>query len=222
MLVFVDESGDSGMKNKRGSSNFFVIAAVLFLDNAEANKCDLRIAALRKECFGQKKMEFKFNACCASYRKRFLAGVIDQDFLYMAFVLNKASLSGPGFQFKNSFYKYPCKLLFENAKAYLSEATVIIDGSGDRVFRKQLQNYLKDKINTKERHIKKVKIEKSHKNNLLQLADMVAGSIGRYYQKNKKDRFDYRNIIQRAEIGVQVWPKNKPASLALAGTRTIR
>ncbi len=38
MLVFVDESGDSGMKGKEGSSALFVITAVLF----EENECQGR------------------------------------------------------------------------------------------------------------------------------------------------------------------------------------
>jgi hypothetical protein len=207
MLAFVDESGDAGMQKKVGSSEFFVICAVLFLDNADAHACDKRIDELRRECFRGKNIEFRFNKCCKAHRKLFLNGIMGHEFLYMAFVLNKAKLYGPGFKFKDPFYKYTCKLLFENAKPYLTNASVIIDGSGDRSFRKQLQRYLKEKINTDSQTIRKVKIEKSHKNNLLQLADMIVGSIARYYRKDKADRFDYRGIVGRAEIGVQVWPK---------------
>ena len=207
MLAFVDESGDAGMQKKVGSSEFFVICAVLFVDNNDAHACDLTIAGLRRECFGKKNSEFKFNKCCRAHRLKFLNSVIKHEFLYVPFVLNKNKLSGPGFKFKSPFYKYTCKLLFENAKAYLNEASVIIDGSGDRTFRKQLQIYLKEKINTDRKTIRKVKIEASHKNNLLQLADMIAGSVARSYRKNKTDRFDYRNVVQCAEVGCQMWPK---------------
>ena len=185
MLAFVDESGDAGMQKKYGSSEFFVYCAVLFFDNADAEACDKRIGELRQECFGNKNSEFKFNKCCCrAHRLRFLGEIARYDFLYLAFVLNKAKLYGPGFRFKEPFYKYTCKLLFENAKPYLRNASVIIDGSGDRVFRKQFQKYLKEKINTNRETISKVKIEKSHRNNLLQLADMVVGSVARYYRKD--------------------------------------
>jgi hypothetical protein len=33
MLVFVDESGDAGMKLGKGSSEFFIVTAVLFKSN---------------------------------------------------------------------------------------------------------------------------------------------------------------------------------------------
>jgi hypothetical protein len=208
MLVFVDESGDQGMQEKRGSSLLFIITAVIFLDNDDAQACDQKIDELRRRCFGNDHQEFKFNKCCYEHRLTFLNGIVGFDFLYLAFVLNKSKLHGPGFQQKDSFYKYPSKLLFENEKAYLSEATVVIDGSGNREFRRQLQTYLKRKINTEALTIRKVKTEASHANNLLQLADMVCGAVARSYREGKEDRFAYRKIIGRRELKIIFWPKN--------------
>lgn len=71
----------------------------------------------------------------------------------------------------------------------------------------QLQKYLKKKMNQgAERLIKKVKLQDSWKNNLLQLADMVAGSISRSLSA-KSDSDLYKGIIKHREIYVQVWPK---------------
>ncbi len=161
MLVFVDESGDPGVRQKRGSSALFIIAAVIFIENEDAHACDSKINELRRRCFGNNTTEFKFNKCCREYRLAFLEGIAGGEFLYLAFVLNKDKLFGPGFQNKDSFYKYTSKLLFENAKPYLADAAVTIDGSGNREFRRQLQSYLKRKINTDSETIRKVKIEAS-------------------------------------------------------------
>ena len=207
MLVFVDESGDQGMKQKPGSSALFVIAAVIFFAPEDANACDDKIQILRKTCFRTAATEFKFNKCCRDHRLAFLKGVSEQEFMYLAFVLNKNKLSGPGFQFKESFYKYASKLLFESAKDYLEGATVVIDGSGDRLFREQLQIYLKKKINTDAQVIQKVKIEASHKNNLLQLADMICGSVARSLRSDKTDCQVYREVLKKKEIAVKIWPK---------------
>jgi len=94
-------------------------------------------------------------------------------------VLNKKKLYGPGFQYKSPFYKYTVNLVFQNAKPYLRDAIVVIDRSGGQGFRKQLATYLKKKMNEKDglSLIKKVKTERSHNNNLLQLADMVCGAV---------------------------------------------
>ena len=37
MLVFIDESGDTGRKLEKGSSKFFVVALVIFEDHDEAS-----------------------------------------------------------------------------------------------------------------------------------------------------------------------------------------
>lgn len=209
MLVFVDESGDSGIKKKAGSSSLFVMAAVTFSDHDEATRCDQRIGDLRNECFGKKKLEFKFSKCCDDYREKFFSTVSGYDFFYLAFVLNKAKLYGPGFSYKSPFYKYTASLLFENARPYLRDASVVIDRSGEREFRKQLEKYLKNKVNAEKEIIRKVKTECSHSNNLLQLADMVCGAVARFHREDKSeaDRLRFRRMIAHRELDLQVWPK---------------
>jgi len=49
MLVFIDESGDPGLKIEKGSSRFFTIALVIFEDKEEALACDQRIKLLKRE-----------------------------------------------------------------------------------------------------------------------------------------------------------------------------
>src|SRR4051794_36625822 len=110
------------MKRKEGSSDLFIVAAVMFVDQEDADRCDKWISTCRDKCFNGKKREFKFNKSCDAHRREFLSGVSDFEFLYLGFVLNKARLWGEGFQYKESFYKYTCKLLFENAKPYLQDA----------------------------------------------------------------------------------------------------
>lgn len=209
MLVFLDESGDPGMKLAGGSSDLFIVTLVIFNDNEEAQATDDRIRLLRRELGVNEIFEFKFNKMNRGLREAFLKTVSGFNFFYYGIVLNKAQLHGPGFQFKQSFYKFTCSLVFENAKPHLSDATVVIDGSGSREFRLQLNTYLRRKINDRSsppRHIRKVKMQDSHKNNLLQLADVVCGAIARSHS-DKSDAKFYRQLIAHREIYVQVWPK---------------
>lgn len=123
-------------------------------------------------------------------------------------MINKAKLTGRGFQFKESFYKYTCGLVFENAKPRLSNTIVVIDGSGSKDFRKQLKTYLGRRLKDDAGRclIKKLKTQDSTKNNLLQMADMVVGSIARSYS-GKADARECRKLIAHREIYVQFWPK---------------
>ena len=209
MLIFIDESGDTGLKIKEGSSPNFVIALVIFEDNEEALACDQRIKLLKRELNLPESFEFHFHRNSRRVRESFLRAVLPYQFFYYGIVINKTKLFGEGFKNKESFYKYACGLLFENAKEKLENATVLIDESGRELFKYQLASYLRKKFNTPEgkKHIKKVKTQNSKGNNLLQLADMMAGAINRSLDGRKKDQDYFRKIIKSREIYVQIWPK---------------
>lgn len=210
MLVFIDESGDSGFKLREGSSRFFTVALVVFEDHDDAIACDQRIQLLKRELGWKENDEFHFSRNREKIRKAFLEAVAPYNFFYYGIVLNKdiKKLWGKGFRDKSSFYKYACGLVFENAKEKLQHATVVIDASGSLEFKSQLQRYLRRRVNQSltEKVIRKVKMQRSQSNNLLQLADYIAGVIHRTVQK-KKDAAGYHKIISHREIRVQVWPK---------------
>ena len=85
----------------------------------------------------------------------------------------------------------------------------VMDGSGPRVFRRQLATYLRRRVNdpkSADRFIGKVKMQDSQSNNLLQLADMVCGAVARSCG-GKPDAKEYRALVSHREICVQFWPK---------------
>ncbi len=208
MLVFIDESGDSGLKLGEGSSEYFVISLVVFEDHEEALACDQRIDLLRRELGLRPAEEFHFKRNSDNLKDAFIRAVVPYNFFYYAIVLNKKYLYGEGLKNKQSFYKYACGLVFENAKEKLDGATVVIDESGSLDFRKQLDSYLRRKMNdtSSRKRIKKVKMERSVSNNLLQLADYIAGIVNRAVQGKKKNALKYRQMIAHREIRVQIWP----------------
>src|SRR5687768_15153713 len=116
MLVFVDESGDTGLKLAKGSSACFVVTAVIFADREAALQCNEAINGLRQKHGLEAPREFKFNKCSRETREDFLRVVCAYPFQYHSVVLNKAKLSGVGFRHKDSHYKYTVRLVFENAR----------------------------------------------------------------------------------------------------------
>jgi len=153
--------------------------------------------------------EFHFKSNSDKIREAFFKAILPYNFFYYVFVLNKYStkLYGDSFGSKNSFYKYACGLVFENAKNRLVDSAVIIDETGNLDFKRQLAKYLRSKLNTNHRKfINKVKMQNSSSNNLLQLADYVAGAINRSLTNQRKKRH-YRNYVSLKEISVQIWPE---------------
>jgi hypothetical protein len=209
MLVFIDESGDPGMPPGGSRSEYFTVTMVIIEDHDEAAAIEQRIALLRRELGLAEGFEFHFSKLKRAWREEFLRSLASYEWFYFSVVLNKSKLSGKGFQFPDPFYKYTCGLVFQNAKPHLNDAIVVIDGSGGREIRTQLSTYLRKRINEggdAPRVIRKVKLQDSRKNSLLQLADMVCGAVARSYS-TPSEHSCFRNLISHREMQVQFWPK---------------
>ncbi len=208
MHVFIDESGDPGIHVDRvGTSPTFVVAGIIVRNAADMDQCREGIQAFRRDA-GYRRPEFKFNQCDANTRKEFLTATTRLPWKFVAVAMNKARLSGPGFKFKESFYKYAVSLLLSNARPYLSDATVVFDRCGNRDFRRTMVPYVK-RASAKQDGtdpIRRALAQASHSDDLLQLADMVAGAVARSYKLDKTDAKTYRAIVRGHELGVQYWP----------------
>lgn len=207
MLVFLDESGDPGVSGKAGSSPVFVITAVVFSDSAEAERCAEAICDLRRDLGLNERFEFHFNKCSDKFRTAFLECVAGFDFYHHSFVVNKDKLYGEGFKQKSSFYKFVCGMVTDNLGPHLRGATLTFDRCGDRLFKTQLERYLKGRSNAgHQQSIRKIKFEESHTNQLLQLADMICGAVARSRKPGKDNPDRFRKIIMRREWMLRVWP----------------
>jgi len=198
------------MKLGAGSSDLFILTAVLFQDREEAVRCNEHIASLRAAHRLPERYEFHFHRESRRRRKEFLTGVARFEFLSFAAVVEKPRLNAPrynpAFQFKESVIKYAVGIVFEMAKPYLNGASVVIDASGSKEFGNQLARYLKMRIRDEEdrRFIKKVRTARSSGDSLLQLADMVSGSLWQAFTRNDGS---YRQLVSAREAAVEVWPR---------------
>lgn len=209
MLAFLDESGDTGRKTDKGSSAYFLVSLVIFLDNEEALACDQRIELLRTELNLAPNYEFHFSRNSKRVKHAFLDAINRYNFSIITVAINKdpSKLYGEGFKVKSSFYKYACQMVLTNALPYLDKATLMLDKSGSATFQSELKRYIKSKINSDySDKIKKIKVEESHKNNLLQLVDYCV-SIGNRRMQEKAGWEDFYKYISTKELSWQEWPK---------------
>lgn len=198
MLVFIDDSGDPGFKFDRGSSRYFVIALLIFDDDLDAEKAAVAIKDLRRQLGFSDNVEFKFNKSRKDIREKFLQVISEFNVRIRALVIDKTLVRSEELRNnKNSFYSYAIKLALKHSEKIL-HAKIKIDGSGDRLFRRNFLTYLRKELNSKElRIMESVKLVDSHGNVLIQSADMIAGAIHRSYLSNRTDAEVYRHIIQK-------------------------
>lgn len=209
MLVFLDESGDTGRKVNSGSSLYFLVGLVLFGDDDEALACDNRISLLRKEIGRPNDFEFHFSDNSRSVRMAFLSAIQQYDFRFVVVAIDKSSarLDSHILRDKTSFYQRACYMVVNDAWPNLECAKFIIDKNGSSTFQGELRRYLRSQMNDRNRNkIKKFKAQDSRANNLLQLADYCVGVYGRRVQ-NKKDWQEYHKYISKKELSFKIWPK---------------
>lgn len=89
----------------------------------------------------------------------------------------------------------------------MNNGKVVIDKNGNREFLQRLQASLRRRTNSEGATIvKKVIMQHSHANNLVQLADMACGAVARSITAGENR---YRDVLRRKgrEQRVQRWPK---------------
>ena len=198
MLVFIDDSGDAGFKIDKGASKYFVICCVVFDDDLQAEKTSTAIKELRRELKFSEKMEFKFNGSSYATRMAFLKAVKPFSFKIRVLVVDKKKIKSDLLKNdKQSFYSYFIKMVLRYNKGTILDAKIKIDGSGDRIFRKRFLTYLRKELNFKQKKIvKNLRLVDSKTNQLIQMADMIAGTIRRYKEAEKADAPKYWKIIE--------------------------
>lgn len=196
------------MKLGKGSTDFFTVTLLLFEDVSAAAAAEARIADLRAELRFRPDFEFHFNKLRPEFRLAFLRAIAPVPFAYFAATIDKRKLPPDSFSGPETFYRHACGLAFQSARSRLRNATVIIDGSGDRAFRLELSTYLRKSINGPDegKRIGKIKIQGSDRNDLLQMVDVICGAVARCHS-GKPDAEEYRDLVAHREKARIVWPE---------------
>lgn len=192
-LIFIDDSGDPGFKLV--SSSNFVMAAAVFIDPEVAFSLSEHISEYRRSLGWRDDYEFKF----AKIRKDIIINLLNMvtsyNFQIYAAYVNKSSLqyTAPIVD-KEKLYNWTIKELLSTIP--LANAKIEIDGRSSRQNMYHTATYLRRAINSDKSKKLTIKFEDSVDDNLIQLADIIAGSIHRYVDASKTDYATYMKIIK--------------------------
>jgi len=198
-LVYLDESGDAGFKVESGSSPALVVAAVIIDCSDDAEATAAAIHAYRESIGMGRSFQFHFSNLRREWRLGLLGAVRDCPFRVRAIVMPKAHI-WDGTQLKRSgeyLYNFTMKMLLTHSFGDIQDAKLFVDGEAGRESLRRMVSYLRRECNTPDyRVFRDIKFVPKDRNNvLLQLADMITGSIARAYREDKKDRWDYRKVV---------------------------
>ncbi|MBQ9029674.1 DUF3800 domain-containing protein [Candidatus Saccharibacteria bacterium] len=194
-LVFVDDSGDPGFKKGRSSSNF-IMAAALFVEPEVATLMNNAISEYRHSLGWKDGHEFKFRTTSKKIKLGFLEVIRRYNFSIYAVYVNKADYPNV-FKFSDDekLYNWTTKELL--AIMPLNEAKVKVDGKYGKGYKLRVKTYIRKELNKGDaRKVKDFDVQDSKRDNLIQLADIIAGSINRSFQNDKTDSNEYIRFIK--------------------------
>lgn len=192
MLVLIDESGCCGFKLGKGSTPIFAAAMVIFEDYTQAENASAAIRAKRIELSVHP--EFKFSNSRDAVKDAFFETVLPYDFVVRAIVVEKSKIYSPHLKrVKGDFYRFFVQTMMKHDNDVLKNANVKIDGSGDRVFKRELHAYLRAQLGSGK--ISKLRFVNSKSDSLIQLADMSVGAIARSYRTDRVRPDRWRTML---------------------------
>ena len=191
-LIFIDDSGDPGFK--KGASSNFVMAAALFIDPEVAMSLSRRISDYRRSLEWRDEHEFKFAKDRKDIVVELLNMALDYDFRVYAVYIDKTSFYQKSpIANKEQLYSWAIKELLLTMP--IREAKIKIDGRPSKQTIQKMTTYLRKEVNYDGTKKLEIKFEDSVDNDLVQLADLIVGSINRS-MTNKTDSQVYINIIK--------------------------
>ncbi|MBQ3306205.1 DUF3800 domain-containing protein [Candidatus Saccharibacteria bacterium] len=195
-LVFIDDSGDPGFK-AGASSSTFVMASAIFIDSESAQLVDDAISQYRRSLGWKDSHEFKFRTTAKPIKLEFLRIVNQYNFDIYAVYVDKAKYPN---MFKlaanDKLYNWSTKELL--AIMPLEDAAIRMDGKYTRQYKLRVKTYIRRELNSGEnKKVADFDTSDSRRDNLIQLTDIIVGSINRSLQKEKTDSDEYINIIRK-------------------------
>lgn len=202
-LIFVDDSGDPGFKHN--SSNNFVMAAAFFVEAEASDSIMCEMNKYRQELGWQYNHEFKFTKNPKNIVIEILNRIKKYDFKIYAVYIEKKDFRETNPKYLSIFnrensYDWMIKELLNDMP--LQNAKITIDGRSSRQNMKNTKTYLRRKIHNSQMVID-IKFEDSVRTSLLQLADLIAGSINRSLQLDKTDSKVYLDIIRNKIVSLR-------------------
>ena len=203
-LVFIDDSGDPGFKSE--SSDNFVMAAALFIDPEVAESLMHEIDDYRKSLGWKYNHEFKFTKNPKDVVSEMLRRARNYDFKIYAVYIEKSDFReitpamAPFFD-REKLYNWTIKELLREIP--LKTAKITIDGRSSKQHKKDTATYLRREVNGDNSKKLEFKFDDSVTTDLLQLADLIAGSINRSLQPDKTDSKDYISIFSDKIVKIQ-------------------
>ncbi|SHM04682.1 DUF3800 domain-containing protein [Hymenobacter psychrotolerans] len=209
VVAFADEFGNNSFDFQNQGSHF-IIATVI----TKPEKIDsLRegINEIRKKHNFQSG-EIKSSKVGPNHvrRKKILEDIAKLDISIYAVVFDKRKLSGQGFNYKKSFYKFLNNLLYKELFRTFPNLDLKVDEHGGNDFMREFKKYVDKDHLLSLFSDSDFSITNSKNSEFIQLADFIAGTLGYIYDELKKSEHShtFQQILSPKISSINYFPKD--------------
>lgn len=210
--AFVDEFGAFGYDFANpGCSTHFIISAII-VDENNLQIVANGVEAIRKKFFQQG--EIKSSKVGKNHKRRItiLNELKQLPFHIFSFVCDKQKVyENSGLRFKKSFYKFLNNIVYQELRIAYSNLTITADEIGNNDYLKSFAEYVKSKEMPLDLFDHSLfRFENSKHSIILQLADIISGSLAYHYDEKKKleaDGYNYNSILGDKILRIKVFPE---------------
>ena len=210
MNVFIDAYGDPDLEvGKSGATTHFIVTAVLVSNDLD--RAQIEAEEVRVHHFQTGEIKSSSIGTNDSRRIRILKEISKLPIHTFSIAVDKRELNKDGgLAYKKSFFKYVHRMLCERIYRSFAITKIVADEHGGTEFMRGFRDYIY-KIFPLNLFTKlDFRFAKSHDEVLLQIADLISGSIARCVDPKKisSESAKIRELIAARSLGVHTWPRD--------------
>lgn len=210
--AFVDEFGAFGYDFSNPScATHFIISAIIVDENDLQTVAD-GVNAIRHKYF--QLGEIKSNRIGKNHKRRIaiLNKIKQLPFHIFTFVCDKQKVyENSGLRFKQPFYKFLNNIVYQELRITYSNLTITADEVGGNDYLQSFANYVKSKeVPLDLFDYSLFKFDNSKHNVIIQLADIVSGSLAYNFDMRKRDDaegYNYLSILGDKILRIKEFPE---------------
>lgn len=203
-IAFIDEFGTNSFEfDKKDISTHFIITCIL-VDKSNSGEIQNDLESIRQTNFQTGEIKSSGVGNDDNRRLKVLSELVKLDFQILALVVDKGKLTGEGFGYKPSFYKFLNGLVYNDLYKVFAQVDVWMDEHGTDKFMAGFINYIR-KLHPPDlfTQLNEITFQDSKENAFIQLADFISGTLARVFDETKKSPLanNFMQVI-RKKIGI--------------------
>lgn len=211
-FAFVDEFGQYGFNFESESSSTHFIVSAIIVDEGDLEIVSAGVEEIRKHYFQTGEMKSSKISKDHQRRNLIIQKLLKLPFKIFAVVCDKRKIAeNSGLHYKPSFYKFINNLVYKELRITFSNLVIVADEMGDNDYMESFAKYVRSKEIPLSFFDKSLfRFENSKHSVIIQVADIVSGSLAFCYDEHKKlyaEGSNYKAVFDEKILRIKEFPE---------------